>query len=134
MKSASNFGFNWPINSCARSRRPWNSSGVMGCTRSPSGCKEEKLAGVCVSAVDPGGAASVIVEAAAVEYRNLRREISCAGFPVKFIGKEEWLLNTSDVKNLEPCRRKSRTRSSECQFKRTRAPDQPMRYFANADS
>ena len=39
----------------------------MGCTRSPSGCKEEKLAGVCAEAVAPDGMASVTAEAAAVE-------------------------------------------------------------------
>src|ERR1700722_15760462 len=101
MNSASNFGFSWPISSCARSSRPWNSSGVMECTRSPSGCSEEKLAGVCVSAVEPDGAASVTAEAAAVEYRKLRREISCVvGLSVRFIGKEEWLLDTCNVKNL----------------------------------
>src|ERR1700722_8123176 len=63
----------------------------MGCTRSPSGCKDEKLAGVCESAFEPGGTASVIAEAAAVEYRKLRREIFCGtGFSVKFIGREGW--------------------------------------------
>src|SRR6202035_885180 len=101
MNSASNFGFSWPISSCARRRRPWNSSGVMGCTRSPSGRKEEKLAGVCVPAVDSDGTASVTAEAAAVESRKLRREISwVAGFSVELIGKEGWLLDTPNVKNL----------------------------------
>src|SRR6202040_1921943 len=125
--------FSWPISSCARSRRPWNSSGVMGCTRSPSGCKEEKLAGACVSAVDPGGTPSVIAEAAAAENRKLRREISCVvGFSVEFIGKEGWLLDACNVKNLGSSKRRriaQRNVSSpaHCHWFK------PMRYFANAD-
>src|ERR1700722_9951473 len=92
MNSASNFGFSWPINSCARSSRPWNSSGVIGCARSPSGCKDEKLAAVCEPAFDPGGTARVIAEAAAVEYKKLRREISwVTDFLAMRIGKEGWL-------------------------------------------
>src|ERR1700675_1717790 len=64
----------------------------MGRTRSPSGCKDENPPGVCVSAVDPGGTASVIAEAAAVESRKLRREISCVtDFLTMCIGKEGWL-------------------------------------------
>ena len=85
----------------------------MGCTRSPSGCKEEKLAGVCAEAVAPDGMASVAAEAAAVEKRKLRREISCvAGFLSKLIGKEEWLFHAFGVKNLDLCKRKSRVSSA----------------------
>jgi DNA/RNA-binding domain of Phe-tRNA-synthetase-like protein len=81
----------------------------MGRTRSPSGCKEEKLAGVCVSAEDLVGTASVTTEAAAVENRKLRRETSCvARFSAKFIGKEGWLLDASNVKNLGSSRRRRR--------------------------
>src|ERR1700693_1175877 len=81
----------------------------MGCTRSPSGCKEEKLAGVCAEAVAADGMGSVAAEAAAVEKRKLRREISCvAGFLSKLIGKEGWLFHASAVKNLDLCKRRSR--------------------------
>jgi DNA/RNA-binding domain of Phe-tRNA-synthetase-like protein len=101
----------------------------MGCTRSPSGCKEEKLAGVCVSAVDVDGTASETTEAAALENRKLRRDISrVVAFSVRFIGKEEWLLDASDVKNLGAYKRKWRV--WEFQSACSRAPVEPMRYFA----
>src|ERR1700693_3587847 len=114
MNSASSFGLSWPISSCALSRRPWNSSGVMGCTRSPSGRKEEKFVAACVSGVAPDGTASVITEPAAVESRKLRREISCgARFSVKAIGKEGWLLTMSDVKKLVRVTRNKNIGASE---------------------
>jgi hypothetical protein len=92
---ASNFGFPGPINSCPRRSRAWNSSGVIGCTRSPSGFRANKLSGVCVCAGDCEGAASVIAEAAAAERRKLRRESSCVtGSGARSIGKQDgWWID-----------------------------------------
>src|SRR5580704_5159364 len=81
MKSASNFGLDCDINSWARRRREWNSSGAIGWMRSPSGFSVEKEGGVC-------GALGIMgrADAAAMLETNLLRVIGfmdrrgCDGF------------------------------------------------------
>jgi hypothetical protein len=77
MRTASKAGFDWDIRDCARRRRAWNSSAVIGWTRAPSGLRVEKAVGVCVCG---RGEMSAAADAAAVEWRKLRREMGVMGY------------------------------------------------------
>src|SRR6266404_1760528 len=74
---ASKAGLDRDIKDCARRRRAWNSSAVIGWTRSPSGLRVEKAGGVCVCG---RGGVRAAADAAAVEWRKLRREMGVMGY------------------------------------------------------
>src|SRR5258706_16471357 len=74
---ASKAGLDRAMKDCARRRRVWDSSGVIGWTRSPSGLRVEKAGGVCVCG---RGGVRATADATAVEWRKLRREIGVMGY------------------------------------------------------
>src|SRR6267378_6206581 len=77
MRSASKAGLVWDIRDCARRKRAWNSSAVIGWTRSPSGLRVEKAGGVCVCG---RGGVRATADATAVEWRKWRREMGVMGY------------------------------------------------------
>src|SRR5258708_2990446 len=70
-------GLGWDMKDCGGRKRAWNSSGVIGWTRSPSGLSVGKAGGVCVCG---RGGVRATADAAAVEWRKLRREMGGMGY------------------------------------------------------